>query len=181
MNFMTTYLADATANPDMFSVKALLAILTGIGTLGGTAFGFHKLGTRSHSVKLKNDPLNVAMEDTPVLRREFDSFKADVTSFKAEIRNDVTEMKGLFRLTMAAVESSNQDTNGKLERQSERLTEAIEESVKEGRLGRVALWNKVGPVGERLAAVEATSDVSNQIGKLADALKQNHGKNPPSR
>lgn len=171
MNFMMTYLSQiAGAVSDSGVSGALLlkiigAIFSGLALLLGGGFLGKKQGkaqAQAEAQQIGPQPFMVKMADEFVTRREF-------VELKSEIRNDVTEMKGLFRETMLKIDAQN--TN---------LTEAIEDGIKEGRLGRVAIWNEVNPQGKKLAAVEAKQDVAEQIGKLADAIKGN-GKNTTGR
>lgn len=145
------------------SVAAIAALGVAIaGAIKAFRAGVQK-GTKE-AQQIGPQPFLVKMTEEFVTRREF-------VELKIEIRNDVTEMKGLFRETMLKVEAQN-----------EKLSEAIEDGVKEGRAGRVALWNEVNPLGKEVAALKATEDVAVQIGKLSEAIKQNgNGKNTQSR
>lgn len=139
---------------------SVVAVISALGIAWARNSG--KAAGRAEAQQIGPQPFIVKMTEEFVTRREF-------VELKGEIRNDVTEMKNLFEKTMIKIDGQNTS-----------LTEAIEEGIKEGRMGRVALWNELNPQGKELAALKATGDVAAQIGKLADAIKTN-GKNPPGR
>lgn len=110
----------------------LVAGLIALGALGGV-FGF-QLGRRK--VSLEPQPLAVKMEDHFVTRREFDSFKGEITA-------DIKEIKGLFRETVALIRQ-----------QQENLTKDIRDMGTGAYNGRQKIWDKVNDQGERLKSVE---------------------------
>ena len=134
---MMAYLAQiaSSADPDTFSGKTLIGILGAIGTLVAGIAGV-RVG-KSSSVKIADQPVAIKMEDHFVTRREFDSLKA-------EIRNDITEIKGLFHQTMQ-----------KIDTQSTNLTKDIRDMGTGAYTGRQKIWDQVNEQRERLGVVEA--------------------------
>lgn len=90
--------------------------------------------------------LRVTMEDQFVTRREF-------TDFKAEVRSDVVEMKGLFQQTMQ-----------KLDIQNTNLANEIKAMGTGAYQGRHKLWEQVNGQRERLSKLEERT--SNNTGKI---------------
>jgi hypothetical protein len=80
--------------------------------------------------------LRVTMEEQFVTRREF-------TDFKAEVRTDVVEMKGLFQQTMQKIDIQN--TN---------LTNDIKAMGTGAYQGRHKLWEQVNEQRERVSKLE---------------------------
>jgi hypothetical protein len=155
---------------ETISIASLLLLISGLAGIVTTFMQRNKIKSAGHAEgkaeaqKVHIDqPFRVHMEEQFVTRREF-------SELKAEIRSDVTEMKNLFEKTMTKIDTQNTS-----------LSEAIEEGVKEGRLGRVALWNELNPQGKKLERVAAQQDVAEQIGKLADAITKTNGKNTTGR
>lgn len=163
-------LAEAAAgSSETISIAGLLTLIGGIAGVVTTFVQRNRIKSAAHAegkaeaLLIGPQPFRVHMEEQFVTRREF-------TELKTEIRTDVTEMKNLFEKTMTKIETQNTS-----------LSEAIEDGVKEGRLGRVAIWNELNPQGKKLERVAAQQDVAEQIGKLADAITKTNGKNTTGR
>jgi hypothetical protein len=101
-------------------------------------------------VQIEPQPLMVMLQEEFVRRGEF-----------KDLKDGLSKLEGLLAAT-----------NEKVERKHLELLATIELAAKTGRDGRVALWDELKPMGKQLAALTATSDVANQLGKLADSLKQ---------
>lgn len=155
------------ANATGFSAEQVAALIIAlIAGLGGGGFLGKKISDSKQRITVDPQPLHIKMEDHFITRREFDAFKG-------EIRNDVTEMKGLFRETMS-----------KIEERDKSLTEKIERVAKTGVDGRVAIWNQVREdkdtasdtfkqQGERIARVEAGVDIAQRFERVAtEAFKK---------
>jgi predicted transglutaminase-like cysteine proteinase len=100
----------------------------------------HRTGKASR-VTFDQQPLGVKLEDHFITRREFDQFKG-------ELRNDITEIKGLFAQTMQEIKAVNST-----------LTKDIRDMGTAAYNGRQKLWDQVNEQRERLGVVEAIQRV----------------------
>ena len=159
-------------------IGAVIVALIGGGVIG-------KKVSDARKMTVGPQPFMVKMTEEFVTRREF-------TELKATIEKDFTKMEGLFSQTMQKVDLSAQSTQadiartsadlaGKLERQNERLTDAVAVGIDEGRKGRVALWNELNPVRSKVEAIGAKQDVAEQIGKLGEAILKTQPHKPSGR
>jgi hypothetical protein len=123
------------------------------------------------SVTVENNPLNVRFAEEFVSRREFDAHRA-------EFQSGMIKVEGLFTQTMQKIDLRDEAQSQKMDRQYERVMEAMALAGKEDRLGRVAIWNDLNPLAKKLEAVAATSDVAKEIGKLSEAIIKTHGNKP---
>lgn len=158
MNFMMTlFLAEAIgANSDLISAATLIKILAAIGGLAAAFYG----GSKVKSVRVKNDPLNVATsENDPISRHEFNLHRA------------ANEAR------FVAIETNQLRGQDNVERKHIELLATIERAAKVGVEGRVAIWNELKPIGRELAVLQATSNVSKQLDKLGDTLTKLHQTN----
>lgn len=96
----------------------------------------HRSGKASR-MQIDPQPLGVKLEDHFITRREFDQFKG-------ELRNDITEIKGLFAQTMQEIKAVNGT-----------LTKDIRDMGTAAYNGRQKLWDQVNEQRERLGVVEA--------------------------
>lgn len=149
-------MANAAAS-DSFSTAGLLAILGAMGTLF-TAVGAVIHGKkqkeeganeekRRQKVDITNNPLAVKMEDHFVTRREFDTFKV-------EIRNDVTDIKGLFGRLTDKFDERDKRYQDKIEERDSRLSQKIEAVASGAYEARRRIHEKVNDQGERLKSLE---------------------------
>lgn len=112
-----------------FVTGLVVAVIGAVGSL----FAYKKGQTGSTDA---SGSLRVTMEDQFVTRREF-------TDFKAEVRSDVVEMKGLFAQTMQ-----------KLDIQNTNLTNEIKAMGTGAYQGRHKLWEQVNEQRERVSRLE---------------------------
>jgi hypothetical protein len=155
---MIQILADvAGAAPDNFSVSALLAILGGLSTFvagiwavvhgkSQKAMGMKEQRDRM-GVEISNNPLAVKMEDHFVTRREFDTFRG-------EVRNDVTEMKGTVIALATKMDERDKRYQDKQDERDERFTVKIEAIASGAYDARRRIHEKVNAQGERLKSIE---------------------------
>jgi len=80
--------------------------------------------------------------------------------YRAEVRSDFQRM-----------ESSILRMSDKVETKHLELLATIERAAKTGVDGRVHLWEALKPMGNEIAALKATSNVADQLEKLAVAIK----------
>ncbi len=125
-------------------------------------------------VLVTNSPLEVRLEKEFVTRREFERLESNMNSHVAELKGIVavnsTEMKSLFMQTMASVAAQNTSLTNKVERSNKTLSDKIEQVANGAWQGRKDLWVQVNTQREDLGALKATSNVADQIGKLAEAI-----------
>ncbi len=161
---MMTYLSQISGDLSPGTVGtilgAVIAALVGGGFLGKKT---GKVEGKAEAMRIGPQPFMVELKQDFVTRREFE---------KLEVRLEVSmsEMKGLFRETMSEIKGQTTFVTKKMDGQNERLTKKIEEVASGAYQGRQRLHNTVNNQGERLATLEATSDVAGQLGKLATAL-----------
>lgn len=98
-------------------------------------------------VDIANNPLPVKMEDHFVTRREFDTFKS-------EIRNDVTDIKGLFGRLTDKFDERDKRYQDKIEERDSRLSAKIEAVASGAYEARRRIHEKVNDQGERLKSLE---------------------------
>ena len=96
-----------------------------------------------------------------------------VAELKGIMAGNSTEMKSLFRETMAGVTAQSTSLTNKIERSNKTLADKIEQVASGSYQGRKVIWDQVNQQREDLGALKATANVADQIAKLADAL------NPP--
>ena len=151
---MTQYLAEATAQADtMISGNWLLAAIP---VVLGAVLGAYKKG-KSQNVKISPLPLPVSTsEHDPISRHEFNLHRAANES------------------RFVAIETNQLRGQDNVERKHIELLATIERAAKAGVEGRVAIWDELKPMGRELAALQATSNVSEQLGKLGDTLTKLH-------
>ncbi len=128
---------------------AFVIALIGGGVLGKKVSDVQRMRVEGQP---SGQALEVALQDQYVTRSEF-------FEFKGEMKSDLREMKGLFDKTMVLI--NERDT---------RLTEMIKEFGTAGYNGRSKIHDKLNPIAERVAAIEARTDVSKAIGKLGSAI-----------
>jgi hypothetical protein len=151
-------LAEAVQADTPISGNWLLAMVPVLASALGVILGknhWKKQGA-TEAQQIGPQPFIVKMTEEFVTRREF-------VELKTEIRTDVKEMRSLFERTMDKIEAQNTE-----------LSKSIEDGIKEGRMGRVAIWKELNPQGQKLERIAAQQDVAVQIGKLADAIVK-HG------
>lgn len=169
---MMTYLAATAAalEPETVGtiIGAVILALLGGGLVGkktgkveGKVEG--KAEGKAEALLIGPQPFMVELKQDFVTRREFEKLEG-----RLEIA--VSDMKGLFRETMSEVKGQTSFVIKKMDGQNDRLTKKIEEVASGAYQGRQRLHNTVNDQGERLAALEATSNVANQLGKLASAI-----------
>lgn len=97
--------------------------------------------------------------------------RAEHDVYRAEVRADFQRMEGSILRMSDKVETKHLE-----------LLATIERAAKTGVDGRVHLWEALKPLGNEVAALKATSNVAEQLAKLATAITQttatNHGKTP---
>ena len=92
------------------------------------------------------------------LRKEFIT-RTEHNEHRAEVKADFIRMEGSINRMTDKVESKHME-----------LLLTIERAAKTGVDGRVALWNELKPLSNELAALKATSNVADQLAKLANSL-----------
>lgn len=107
---------------------------------------------KAELLTLGPQPFMVTLQEEFVRRTEF-------REFKTEMSLDIKEATVLLRELGKEVNAKHLE-----------LIEALQSSAAVDREGRVALWNAFRPVAEKVTALAATSDVANQLGKLAEAI-----------
>lgn len=153
-----------------------------VGTILGTliasliAGGFlGKKVSDSNKTQVLNNPLAVRLKEEFVTRREFEKLETNMNAMITEIKGTVitstTKMEGLFTLTMSEMKGQSTAMTAKVERQSKDLREEIGKVASGAYSGRQKLWEQTNENREELAGLRATSDVANQIGKLAEAIQ----------
>lgn len=157
---MIQLLAEAATPETTVSVKVVATLLTtifsGLALVAGKFWG----EKRKQTVKVSPLPLPVqTSEHDPISRHEFNLHRAANES----------------RFT--AIETNQIRAQDNVERKHIELLATIERAAKVGVEGRVSLWNELKPVGRELAALQATSNVSEQLGKLGEALTKLHQSN----
>jgi hypothetical protein len=96
--------------------------------------------------------------------------RAEHEVYLAEVRADFQRMEGTILRMSDKVETKHLE-----------LLATIERAAKTGVDGRVHLWEALKPLGNEVAALKATSNVAEQLAKLATAITQQttattHGK-----
>lgn len=148
---MMHYLAAAAADnvPVGVVTSIISAMFAGIALVVGKLWG----KKAAQTVKVSPLPLPVqTSEHDPISRHEFNLY-----------RHATAER-------LAVLETNQVRAQDNVERKHLELLATIERAAKVGVEGRVALWNELKPMGRELAALQATSNVSEQLGKLGDAL-----------
>lgn len=80
-----------------------------------------------------------------------------------------TEMRSDIKL----LEAKYDQMTHRVETKHLELLATIERAAKTGVDGRVAIWDDLKPLAREVAALQASSNVADQLGKLAEVLKQN--------
>jgi hypothetical protein len=149
---MTDILANIPADQVGIIIGAVITALLGGGYIG------KKVGES----KMEVGPQPFSVE----LRKEFLT-RADHDTYRAEVRADFIRMESNINRMADRVDNKHLE-----------LLATIERAAKIGLDGRVALWKELKPMGHELAALRATSNVADQLAKLADTLEKTHGKTP---
>ena len=135
----------------------VLVALVGGGILG-------KKVEASRKVTIDPQPLEIDLKERFVTRREFEKHELRVEVSLGEIKGILNgtsaKMEALFERTMDTIEKRDKSTAAKLD------------SISTGAYrGRQKLWEQTNASREDVAGLKATSDVANQIGKLAEAIQ----------
>lgn len=124
-------------------------------------------GKQSRSVTIDKQPVEIALQQTYVTRTEF-------AEFKGEMKSDMREIKGMFDKAITLITERD-----------DRLTTEIGRVASGAYEARRRLHESVNAQGERIAAIDARTDVSKSIGKLGTAvlatLRKAQQANPPSQ
>lgn len=138
---MMTLLAEMMNTPPDTQVSG--AWVTGfvVAIIGAIASAMSYAKGTTKSVNINPQPLAVKMEDDFVTRREFENLES-------RIRQDVTEMKGLFARTMDKIEERDKALSSKIEAVASGAYEA-----------RRRIHEKVNNQGERLKSLEDRTPV----------------------
>lgn len=124
-------------------------------------------GKQSRSVTIDKQPVEIALQQTYVTRTEF-------AEFKGEMKSDMREIKGMFDKAITLITERD-----------DRLTTEIGRVASGAYEARRRLHESVNAQGERIAAIDARTDVSKSIGKLGTAvlatLRKAQPGNPPSQ
>lgn len=145
------------AGDGMITPTGVTAIIGAMAAFAGVLIG---RGTRS--VKLE-DGSEVALKERFITRAEHEAFRQ-------EVRADFHKLEGMQQRTFDRVDQKHLE-----------LLQTMESAVKNGLNGRVQLWDALKKeteqrtacertIGERVAKVEASQDVSREIGRLLDTL-----------
>jgi hypothetical protein len=149
-----------------FTVAVLGAIFAGIARVRGKADG--KAEGKAEALQVGPQPFMVELKEQFITRREFDQLAAMVAV-------NTTEMKGLFRETMAAMAEQSRTLSKRIENQNDRLTKEIKDMGQGAYLGRQKIHNTVNAQGERLAKVEARVELADEIAEaIVGAVKEIH-------
>jgi hypothetical protein len=146
-------LAEVTAggiSPETVGViiaSVIVALISG-GVLG-------KKVSDSSKTTIDPQPLKVEMAKDFITRDEH-------AVYRAEVRSDIKLLEAKYDQMTLRVETKHLE-----------LLATIERAAKTGVDGRVAIWEDLKPLSREVAALKATSNVAEQLGKLADTLKQN--------
>lgn len=145
------FLANVPA--DAISPAAVGTIIGGViaALLGGGFLG-KKIGETRTTVV--NQPLDVRLRQEFLTRAEHDVYRA-------EVKADFVRM-----------EASILRSNERVDEKHMELLMTIERAARTGLDGRVALWNELKPLSNELAALKATSNVADQLAKLANVLEK---------
>ncbi len=133
-------------------IASVIAALISGGVLG-------KKVSDSSRTTIDPQPLKVEMAKDFVTRDEHNVYRA-------EMRSDMKLLEAKYDQMTQRVETKHLE-----------LLATIERAARTGVDGRVAIWEDLKPLAREVAALKATSNVAEQLGKLADALKQNHQRN----
>ena len=161
---MMHYLAQAAIALDPLTVGTIIGgIITAL--IGGGLIGKKsgKAEGKAEAMQIGPQPFMVELKEQFITRREFDQLAGMVA-----VNN--TEIKGLFKETMQAIQAQNAALTKKIENQNTRLSQEIKEMGTGDYQGRKAIWEQVNTQREDLSAIKATANVAEQIGKLADAM-----------
>jgi methyl-accepting chemotaxis protein len=145
-------------------IGAVIIALVGGGVLGkrsGKTEG--RAEGKAEAMLIGPQPFKVQLKEEFVTRREFEELKG-------EVKQTVTKMEGLFERTMDAVTNTSNAVQKRIENQNDRLSKKIEEVASGAYRSRAEIHKNVNAQGERLAKLEATSDVAEQLSKLAEAI-----------
>lgn len=183
----------ATAN-DMVSLTALTAFVSGIGGLILTWVKRKDLRDQGakeqeqRTVTITGQPLIVQLREEFATRRELEKLEATMTGHVSEMKATsnlaAARMESLFEKTMTAMQGQNTSLTNKIERQNKSLTEEIGKVASGAYQGRQRIHHTMQEQaerihdqhkdhGERIAKIEAATDVAKQLGKLAESI------NPP--
>ena len=182
---MMQLLAETAAGPGL-SPQVVGTIIGSVilALLGGGALG-RKVG-KSEAQQIGPQPFIVQLREEFATRREMEKLESQMIAHVAEMKatsvTTTTEMKSLFRESMAAMTSQTTTTTNMIERRHKAVMDEIGKVASSAYQGRQKLWEQVNEQREGLAAVKATGDVAAQISKLADVLAPSANKiqTPPS-
>lgn len=95
--------------------------------------------------------------------------RAEHDVYRAEVKSDFMRLSAEIKHNAERVDTKHLE-----------LLMTIERAAKTGVDGRVALWKELKPLGREVAALQATSNVAEQLAKLAESMKtsNSHGKTP---
>jgi len=157
-------LADAGSSLSPATVGTIIGAVV-VALLGGGVLGKKtgKAEGKAEAMLIGPQPFMVELKQDFVTRREFEKLEG-------RLETSVTEMKGLFRETMSEMKCQTNLTLKKMDGQNERLTKKIEEVAGGAYGGRQKLWETLNPLRVEVGALQATSDVAGQLGKLAAAI-----------
>ncbi len=138
-------------SPEMVGVviASVIAALISGGVLG-------KKVSDSSRTTIDPQPLKVELTRDFITRDEHNLHRA-------EVRADMKQLEAGYKAMTERVDRKHLE-----------LLATIERAAKTGVDGRVAIWEDLKPLAREVAALKATSNVAEQLGKLADTLKQNH-------
>lgn len=144
-----------------------------IGAIGAVWLKGKSTG-KQEAQQIGPQPFIVQLREEFATRREMEKLESQMIAHVAEMKatgvTTTTEMKSLFRESMAAMTAQTAATTNMIERRHKTTMEEIGKVASGAYQGRQKLWEQVNEQREGLAAVKATSDVAAQIGKLADSL-----------
>lgn len=147
----------------IFVVAVLGAVFAGVQRMRGKEQG--KAEGIAEAVKLGPQPFMVELKEQFITRREFDQLAAMVAV-------NTTEMKGLFRETMAAIAEQSRSMGKRIENQNERLTKKIEDVATGAYQSRQKIHLNVNAQGERLAKIEERSEIRGELRAVAEIIAE---------
>lgn len=153
-------LGEVVGGGDTITVAGLSLMMAAQAAFVGRVGGIQKGRKEAQDVHLTNSPLRVELEKEFVRREEW-------TQWRGEVRSDLAKLEGMMQRVFDRVDTKHNE-----------LLQTIERAAKTGVDGRVALWNELRDQVQRIAKVEASSDVASGLKAIAVELKETKNQQP---
>lgn len=146
-----------------FVVAVIGAVLHHAGKTRAKAEGI--LQGKAEALQVGPQPFMVELKEQFITRREFDQLASMVALTSSE-------MKGLFRETMKALDERNAALTKKLDNQNERLCKKIEDVASGAYQSRQRIHLNVNAQGERLAKLEERTEIRGELKAVGEVIAE---------